>query len=442
MFLEKIFNKINSSKTHPYFYLSPNAYAIGNCAEEIFNGLIHAKDSGKKLFIIYTFNLPFIFKYKLTNRSLFSIQSSYIYQPNSVVLFFIRLLLTLLYIPLRLSSLISRRLLDVRFEESYDYPCVGKKTLFVPSFDRDKFEFMNVIKHDWKKKFNYTFDFTLGGCSKEEILSSLEAMGIPKNDWYVCLHVRESGFRNDKGRREYRNSDINNYIPAIKEIVSRGGWVVRMGDDTMKPLPKLKNVIDYPFTKFKSEILDLCLIKHCYFYIGCQSGIYDVAKLFKKPTLLINMINWTFGGPLYYKDRAILKHIYCKKYKKYLSLKELFTGGWETQNIHGIVEDYDYLENSEEEILNAVIEYSECMDNGSFLATDLQKLSADHIKQQAYSIFKNPRLLPSNLTSASSELLEKYRFASQVEGAEGYLSKNYLKNNWEYDSLNPNKDNL
>ena len=83
------------------------------------------------------------------------------------------------------------------------------------------------------------------------------------------------------------------------------------------------------------------------------------------------------------------------------------------------------------------------MKNGLFLAKDLQKLSTEHIKQQAYSIFfKENRLVPINVMSNSEEFVESYRVASHVEGAKGCLSHNYLKNNWEIDSLNPNKDNL
>ena len=36
-------------------------------------------------------------------------------------------------------------------------------------------------------------------------------MGISPDDWFACVHVRESGFRNDIGRREYRNAKIANY---------------------------------------------------------------------------------------------------------------------------------------------------------------------------------------------------------------------------------------
>ena len=63
MIIDRIFHKINSSKSHPYFYLSPLVYGLGNCAEEIYLGLIKAKHAKKKLVILYPFDIPFIFKY-------------------------------------------------------------------------------------------------------------------------------------------------------------------------------------------------------------------------------------------------------------------------------------------------------------------------------------------------------------------------------------------
>ena len=104
--------------------------------------------------------------------------------------------------------------------------------------------------------------------------------------------MRESGFRNDAGRREYRNATIGNYVKAFERITERGGWVSRMGDATMTKLPEMERVIDYAFTKYKSDLMDLFLIKKCRFFIGCQSGILDIASLFQKPTLIINMYNW------------------------------------------------------------------------------------------------------------------------------------------------------
>jgi len=436
MILNNIFNRVNALKKHPYYYLSPHAFAVGNCAEEIYLGLIKAKMEGKKLIILFLFDIQPIFRYKLTNRSLFFLESRYIYNPNKYILFIIRLMLTLAYLPSRTTALIMRRFFNVRLDEAYSYPTIGRDELFMPDKTSKKFSFDDVKLHDWKTKFSYKFELNIKGRSDEEVLMSIEEIGIPKDSWFVCLHVRESGFRKDKGRREYRNSNINNYIPAIQEIQSRGGWVVRMGDNTMVPLPIMKNVIDYPFSKFKSDYMDLYLIKHCRFYIGCQSGIFDVAKLFHKQTLLVNMYNWTFGGPLHSNDRGIMKHLFHKKSGKYLSVSELFSGGWETQNMNGIVDDFVYVENSQEEILDAVTNYLTCIGNNSFPVTELQIQSIDHIKKQAYSIFKNSRLSPVDVMSDEEEIVEKYRIASQVEGSTGFICNSYLEKNWKHDSLN------
>jgi len=182
--------------------------------------------------------------------------------------------------------------------------------------------------------------------------------------------------------------------------------------------------------------MDLFLIKNCRFFIGCQSGIFDVAKLFSKPILLLNMYNWTFGGPLHIKDRGILKHIYSRKDNRYLSIKEMFSGEWEIQNMNGIVNDLVYVENSKEEIFDAVIEYLGDIENTLFLTSEIHTLSNSYRKEQAYSILKQNRLATEDVMSDMEEIAERYRFLSQIEGASGYICNKYLDNNWEYDSLN------
>ena len=79
----------------------------------------------------------------------------------------------------------------------------------------------------------------------------LKKIGVPDNSWYVTLHVRESP------ENELFNAVPSTYVKAIKAIVSRGGYVIRVGDKNMTPLPKIKGLIDYPFTKFKSEFFDI-----------------------------------------------------------------------------------------------------------------------------------------------------------------------------------------
>jgi len=345
--------------------------------------------------------------------------------------------MTMVYGTLRLFSLFLRNFFNIRVPDLYVFPSIGRDKLFdFSEKNKNGFDFSSVEKFNWKDKFRYKFNFKIGGHEEESLDLFIRRIGIPNGCKFVCVHVREGGFRNDVGRKDYRNSDINNYIKSIKEITSRGIWVVRMGDDTMKPLPKMKNVIDYPFSSFKSDLMDLCLISRCYFFIACQSGIFDTAKLFNKPVLIVNAYNWTFGGPFHYKDRGIIKHIYSVKEKRFLSTKELFTSEWETQNLYGTIKDYIFIENSQDEILEAVVEYLECLDIDLFAASDYQIKAQSYIKEQAYAIFSNNRLASRHTLSDHEEYILRYRIASQVTGYDGSMCNSYLEKNWNYDYLN------
>jgi len=431
--IDKIFRLINFSRAHKFYFLSPHVYAVGNCAEEIYYGLIMSKELNKKLFILYSFDFPLLFKYKHTNKTLFNLQSEYIYEQNAFVNFLCKILVTCIYLPLRIFSLLVKRIFGWRTHETYNFPRIGRDDLYLPK-KTNKFEFLfnNVEKYNWNKQFSHEFNIT----HKNEFLDQkiMEIMGIPKNHKYVCVHVRESGFRSDKGRRDYRNSDIFNYLKAFKEITSKNIWVVRMGDNTMKQLPKMDKVIDYPFTEHKSDSMDISLLKNCYFYIGCQSGIFDVAKLLNKPTLLVNMYNWTFGGTLHCNDRGLMKHIYSKKEKKFLSLEQILSGpiGWEIQDINNEVRDYLFFENTEDEILNAVKEFFQNLDKGISKVSNMQITVNEKIKRQADEIFSNNDRV---ITYDNSNVIEKYRMSSQATGNNGYLCNFYIENCWSEDNF-------
>lgn len=431
------FLNIINKLSRRFYFLTPHPYAIGNCSEEIYLGLIKAKEQNKRLFLIYLFDIPLIFRFNLTNKSIFLINSKHIYNPNTIIIIILRILLTLLYIPIRLSSLLLLKLFNVRLDESYSYPTIGRDDLFLPGAGINNFQHNLISSDRWKEKYQYKFDISIQSLSKQQVLELVYQLGIPPNAWFVCLHVRESGFRNDKGRREYRNSNINSYIPAINHITSNGGWVVRMGDDSMSKLPNLKNVIDYPHTSFKSELMDLVLIKLCYFFIGCQSGIFDVAKLFNKPVLLVNMINWTFGGPLHYQDRGILKHLYSKNKKRYLSINEMYTSDWSVQNINSTINsDYSFADNTEQEIFDAVNEYYKLLSDDFFEPSIIQKSAAKELKTYSKQIVITNRLAPNSIMNDQEEMIEKFRYGIQIGGSLGHICNTYLNKNWSCDTLN------
>ncbi|MCC3405808.1 MAG: TIGR04372 family glycosyltransferase [Microcoleus sp. PH2017_10_PVI_O_A] len=148
----------------------------------------------------------------------------------------------------------------------------------------------------------------------------LQQLGVPKNAWFVCLHVREDGFRRE-GMTTHRSADVDTYSLAIESIVARGGWVIRMGDRTMKPLPPMKQVIDYARTDAKSDWMDVFLSAECRFFLGSASGLACVPLVFGVPSAITN--TWPISGrPQSNLDLFIPKLARSSVENRYLTFEE------------------------------------------------------------------------------------------------------------------------
>lgn len=119
----------------------------------------------------------------------------------------------------------------------------------------------------------------------------LAQAGMPGDAWFVALHVREAP------TGEIRNADVLDYLPAIREVTSRGGWVVRMGNPTMTPLPRMDNVIDYAHSAVQSDRVDVYLVAGCRFFIGTNSGPAYAPGLFGVPVLQTNLVPLLYAAP-------------------------------------------------------------------------------------------------------------------------------------------------
>ncbi len=143
---------------------------------------------------------------------------------------------------------------------------------------------------------------------KAEGRKILGGQGMNDDDWFVTLHVREAGFFDedtDWSYNRHRNADIKTYMDAIREITGRGGWVVRLGDPSMAPLPKMERVIDYALGDFRDDWMDIFLIAECRFYLGMPSGPSSVAVVFGVPTV---GTNWFPLGAWPYCEGDIFIH--------------------------------------------------------------------------------------------------------------------------------------
>jgi putative glycosyltransferase (TIGR04372 family) len=134
-----------------------------------------------------------------------------------------------------------------------------------------------------------------GSSLRDQAEIALRSWGIAPGEQFVCLHIRESSFygkdreRPDSGPA-VRNADPENYEAAIKDLTSRGIWVIKMGAENSPIMPEVPGFIDYTRSRFKSPSLDLFLIRHAKFFVGTTSGLVNVAVSFDRPAAIVNCI--------------------------------------------------------------------------------------------------------------------------------------------------------
>ena len=116
--------------------------------------------------------------------------------------------------------------------------------------------------------------------------------GMKPDDWYVCLHTRDPShyFELVGTGQTHRNSPIEVYLDAIRFITAKGGWVIRLGGPNSPRLPAMERTVDYAFSQYKSDLMDIHLIRNARAFIGTTSGLTNVAISFGIPSALVNCI--------------------------------------------------------------------------------------------------------------------------------------------------------
>jgi len=155
----------------------------------------------------------------------------------------------------------------------------------------------------------------------------LKSLGMPEGAWFVCLHVREPGWRDEGSTSQaFRNCDIKTYFSAIKTIVDAGGWVVRIGDPiSMTPLHPMDNVIDYAHSDAKSDWMDVFCCAQCRFIIGTPSGMWPISSAFGVPLIMTNMLPTNLAFDFSSKDVFIPRLCWSIKENRYLTFGELLS---------------------------------------------------------------------------------------------------------------------
>ena len=346
-----LFKKLNYNKKFPYFICTPLVYGIGAASEHIAMASAHAKRTNKKLLIFKTYFFKKFLNYDVCNNALFD---STIFNNETVnkKKFSYRLINFLIQV-----EFVIRRLLAIKLKSFFNFD-IGEEFRFALLGSRDLYsEKKNLPYKNLLPLCINESIVDIEKCKKEKCHEIIENLNLEKRK-IVCLHVRDHGYYNDIGRRNYRNSNINNYVSLINYLIKKNYFVIRIGDKSAKKLKMVdKYFIDYPFTNLKSEIMDLYLLQICHFYIGTPSGPMDTAYLFNKPILLTNLYDIYPSFPRKRNDRGVFRKIIKKENGKILSPREFANLSLHYHQTEVNINDYHFEENSSEELLNATKEF-------------------------------------------------------------------------------------
>jgi putative glycosyltransferase (TIGR04372 family) len=234
----------------------------------------------------------------------------------------------------------------------------------------------------------------------------LESMGVPSGSWFVCLHAREGGYSPaDEFVHAHRNSDVLKLIPAIELITSRGGWCIRMGDPSTKPLPPMDRVVDYAHHPARSDWMDIFLCASCRFFVGNSSGLCLVGVVFGIPCALTNMIPVSTLG-CFARDISIPKLLQRRAGGHYLPFKEILNSPLADYRLAKLYRDagIEVEENSAEDIRDLVAEMLDRL-QGTFVETGEDR----ELQRRYMSLFRPGHYAYAAASRVGAAFLRKYK---------------------------------
>ena len=197
----------------------------------------------------------------------------------------------------------------------------------------------------------------------------LRKHGLPEDAWFVCFHARSGGYHADLlagNLTHYRNSNIEGYVPAMEAVRDRGGWVVRIGDSSMPPLPEMEGVIDYAVSDWREDWIDVFLLARSRFLVCVPSGPCAVAQAFGVPIVGVNCFpfgDWQYSS----RDIMIFKPYRRSDDGSYLTVSEMVgppVRGLLAKNAFD-ARGIEVIENSPDDIRATVVEMMDKCDGRS-----------------------------------------------------------------------------
>jgi len=220
------------------------------------------------------------------------------------------------------------------------------------------------------------------------------------------LHCREDGYV-DGEKQSYRNADIDSYIPTIKAITERGGWVIRMGSAKSKQIPSMEGVIDYAHRNDKCDWKDIFLSAACKFFIGTSSGLSAVAHVFGVPVVSTNAAPMSMVSGYRSSDLNIPKLVWSDKHQRLLRFREIFDSDISNFRFDNLFYEANVkvVDNDPEEIKQVVLEMMDSLEGNVIYSEEDEKL------QNSYkSMMRSVHYSYGTVSRIGRDFLRKHAF--------------------------------
>jgi putative glycosyltransferase (TIGR04372 family) len=237
------------------------------------------------------------------------------------------------------------------------------RTLFSKKYgDIHKLKTSSTDKYGLRAKTESFIDFTES--EKTLAIKEMNTLGLKPSEPFVCLLSRDTSYlkalnpTKDWTYHDYRNCNIAGYSKAAEAMAASGNTFIRMGSVVTEPFVSTNpKVIDYAFKNYRTELLDIYLTANCKFFITTGTGLDTLANIFHRPVLYINFLPYT-NFCFFPNVISVPKLLFSRSKNRLLTFKEILST--EIGN-YGLTQQYendglDIIENTPEEILDAVIE--------------------------------------------------------------------------------------
>ena len=240
---------------------------------------------------------------------------------------------------------------------------------------------------------------------------------------FVCLNVRDAAYlskmfpNQDMSYHDRRDANVNDYVNVIKHLISKNYIVFRMGKIMAEEVNyKNENFIDYAFSSFRSDMLDVYLGSKCYMTISTGSGWDGIPFAFRRPILYTNLTSYSKMVFSSKKHMSLFK-LAKDKNGNFLKINQLLDydlkliTNIENKN-NNTFSELEYIPNTEKDLIDATTEFENYLLNNF-------KLS---LKQSNY---QKKFFLKFN-TSLVTDIYGKPAHGEKIRAA---ISSKFLENN-------------